>query len=252
MLTNGYPTHKEHHDEEIRNMSIKPESIKSDRKGMDSWVRQLGPDPSIRWYCDEGSHKADTKAVRGVLKKGPRAQPTLIYIAGHTETQITAGPSSGQFAYAPADYLNTNPSGQPQLIPASNSQLPYMLEYEGNEARWVQTGYPGISTGTSSEIVHFAATAPDERAAAFESGALFTKAFYNINPSEARSLKDIVKQLQENMSKILSSGGSSPGTIHSQHPKVYSSRIIDEPHFFAALQFFLSDSAADTNSESSG
>ncbi|CAE6496271.1 unnamed protein product [Rhizoctonia solani] len=254
MLINGYPTHKEHQDEDIRSMFIKPESIRSDLKGMDHWVRQIRPNPNIRWYWDEGGRKADSVAVRKVLSRGSRAQPTLIYLAGHTEK------INNQLAYAPADYINTDTSGKYQLIPyevmprwllndqhsaslvvsfcENFLQLPYVLEYEGKEARWVPTGYPEVPTGKSSEIVHFAATSPDELSIEFNSGAVFTKAFYDIRPSETWSLKDIAKKLQENVDTIL----SSDSVVRCQHPKVYCSRVMDEPHFFAALGFYSGDS----------
>ncbi|KAG8686384.1 hypothetical protein FRC11_009021, partial [Ceratobasidium sp. 423] len=193
-----------------------------------------------------------------------------MYLSGHTETQIIAELPSGQLAYAPADYLDTSPSGQSRLIPYETMrpwllndrhsaplifitevsfcenflQLPYVLEYDGSEARWAQTGYPEVSTGNSREIVHFAATAPGEQSIAFGVGAVFTKAFYSINPSKALSLKDIAQKLRGNVNTILS---SIPGTRHSQLPKVYSSRIMDEPHFFATLGFCSSYPAVETD-----
>ncbi|KAG8683705.1 hypothetical protein FRC11_013186, partial [Ceratobasidium sp. 423] len=138
----------------------------------------------------------------------------------------------------------TLPPTNPLLLP----ELPYVLEYDGNEARWAPTGYPEVSTGKSRRIVHFAATSPGELSIAFNKGAVFTQAFYNINPSETRSLKEVAKKLQENVNTIL----SSDTRRRSQHPKVYSSRIMDEPHFFATLGFCSPNSAVETDSDSSG
>ncbi|CAE6531164.1 unnamed protein product [Rhizoctonia solani] len=244
ILTNGYPAHKEHVDEAVCITPIKPESVVTDLKGMCHWSNQLDPKPDIRRYWDQGSHTANNKAVRRVLKD-IRAQPTLIYLAGHTEKK------DDQLAYTPADYLSANSPDQPQLIPYDtmrpwllNDQhlaplvfitevcfcenflkLPYVLQYEGNEARWVPTGHPEVSTGKSREI-----------------------AFYNTKLSETRSLKDIAKKLQENVNAILSSDSAG----RSQHPKVYSSRVMDEPHFFATLGFCPPNSVIETDSDSSG
>ncbi|CAE6531172.1 unnamed protein product [Rhizoctonia solani] len=238
-----------------------------DLKGMRHWVIQLDSEPDLCRYYDQGKRVADSKAVRGVLKD-IRAQPTLIYLGGHTEKK------DDQLAYTPADYLSTNSPDQRQLIFYDTMRqwllndrhlaplvfitevcfcenflkLPYVLEHEGNEARWVPTGHPEVSTGKLREVVHFAATSPDELSMAFNTGAVFTRAFYNIKLSETRSLKDIAKKLQENVNAILSSDSKG----RSQHPKVYSSRVMDEPHFFATLGFCSPNSVIETDSDSSG
>ncbi|KAJ1303916.1 hypothetical protein OPQ81_008327 [Rhizoctonia solani] len=258
VLTNRYPKHEGQDDEGIRGMVINPKSLEKDANGMKQWLGRLEPTPNVRWYYDKQGREAHSKAVLKTLET-PRHHPTFIYIAGHTEPQTTAVPP---LAYAPADYLEYQ-DGKPQLVSYETMrglllkndhsaplifitevcfcenflQLPYALECKGNEARWVPTGYPSISTINSSDIVHFAATSPGERALSFASGAVFTKAFYNINPSVAGSLKNIMEQLQGNVNTILSSEGSNRSARWSQHPKVYASRIIDDPHFFAALGF---------------
>ncbi|KAH7333939.1 hypothetical protein B0J17DRAFT_631478 [Rhizoctonia solani] len=95
--------------------------------------------------------------------------------------------------------------------------------------------------------VHFAATSPGERAMCFgDIGAIFTKAFYNINPNEPLALKNIAEKLQRNVDTIMSSHPQR----NSQRPKIYSSRIIDEPHFFVALGFCSSSSTVETDSDS--
>ncbi|KAG8758493.1 hypothetical protein FRC11_003579, partial [Ceratobasidium sp. 423] len=84
--------------------------------------------------------------------------------------------------------------------------------------------------------VHFAATSPGEPAMCFPStGAVFTKAFYHINPTKALSLKDIATQLRKNVNTILL---ADQGQGRSQQtPRVYCSRKINDPHFFATLGF---------------
>ncbi|CAE6529560.1 unnamed protein product [Rhizoctonia solani] len=194
-------------------------------------------------------------------------------VAGHTDTQ----PPDDNLAYAPADCLNTSSPDQLQLISydylkAMRSwllkdhhsaplvrlhnrypnvklivfievcqcdnilQLPYVLKYEGNKARWKRTEFYRSFKRTSSDIVHFAATSPGERAMYFPSiGAVFTKAFYNISPTEALSLKVIAERLRKNVHKIIPAHQSQGSS--QQTPKVYCSRKINDPHFFAALGF---------------
>ncbi|CAE6447410.1 unnamed protein product [Rhizoctonia solani] len=142
-------------------------------------------------------------------------------------------------------------------------RLPYMLEYDGSEVQWKETEYHGTFTGTSSEVVssfkfvyarnlgsqtwlevHIAATAPGESAASFTTGAVFTQALYSIDPIQTLSLKQIAKRLQENVNEILPAA-------YSQHPRIYCSNKIDEPHFFAALGFCAPSVGMGADSDSS-
>ncbi|CAE6477066.1 unnamed protein product [Rhizoctonia solani] len=130
-------------------------------------------------------------------------------------------------------------------------RLPYMLEFKGNEVRWKKTEYYDSFVRNSNDIVHFAASSPEELALSFPSiGAVFTKALYNIeiNSSKQLSLKDIARQLRGNVDKILKNPTSS-GEIRTQRPMIYCSREMDDPDFFKALGFY---TPADSNSSVGG
>ncbi|CAE6488137.1 unnamed protein product, partial [Rhizoctonia solani] len=157
-------------------------------------------------------------------------------------------------------------------------RLPFLLEFEGNEARWVKTEYHDSFIGNSSDIVHFAATSPGEYALSFPStGAVFTQvgdtqtasrnsllnfsriglhdlqALCNIkiDSSKQLSVKDIARQLRitrGNVGKILKKPTSS-GEIRTQRPMIYCSREMDDPDFFKALGFY---PPADSNSSVGG
>ncbi|KEP50666.1 hypothetical protein V565_075650 [Rhizoctonia solani 123E] len=278
LLTNGYSAHAKHADQNMRDMVLNPEAIKHDLRGLNHWITQLAPNtkPSFELYCDRKKYRpADETRIRTVMQT-PRKLPTFIYLAGHTETDISVtGPSNGQLAYAPDDCLEASDSDQLKLIAyetmrqwllnSSHSesllfltevcycenflQLPYVLELNGDETQWTKTSYYGSFKGNSSDIVHFAATSPGEQAMSFGTiGSVFTKAFCYVDPKEVRSLKAIAQQLQKNVNEILS--GSS--RQKSQNVKIYSSRMIDDPHFFATLGFFLSSSGVEDDYDSSG
>ncbi|CAE6531183.1 unnamed protein product [Rhizoctonia solani] len=191
-------------------------------------------------------------------------------VAGHTERRVTATGSQSScdnLVYVPADYLDSS-SGQPKVIsyetmrqallkdPRSKPllvsifiteacecdnflRLPYTLEYEecGGQARWEKTDYHGSFPENSSDTVHFAATSPRELSMSFSTtGAVFTKALanININPSEPLSLKDIAKQLSENVNTILKGSNKA----YTQRPRIYCSRKMDDSDFFRALGFY--------------
>ncbi|KAH7333937.1 hypothetical protein B0J17DRAFT_709008 [Rhizoctonia solani] len=291
ILTNEYPAPKEHNDNALS--IITPESTEHDLKGMRYWVHLLDPNPDLRRIREADNKKVRTtlKATRTqpTLVYGRISHYLLNTsanrenkVAGHTETQTTAESPSVQLAYAPADYLSTSLSGSLQLITYETMRqwllndrhsaalvfitevcfcenflrLPYVLELNGEKAQWKKTDYHGSFEGGSSDIVHFAATSPGERAIWFNGiGAVFTKAFYNIDPIKPLSLKCIAEQLQRNLNQILSERPQQA----PQHPKVYSSRMIlnaaetsrqDEPHFFATLGFCSPSSMVETDPDS--
>ncbi|CAE7200414.1 unnamed protein product, partial [Rhizoctonia solani] len=126
-------------------------------------------------------------------------------------------------------------------------QLPYVLEWDGTEARWKETDYFSTFKKTSNDIVHFAATSPGESAMSFGIGSVFTKAFCNIDPKKELSLEAILEQLQGNINEVL----SKEPQLEPQNPKIYSSRIINDPHFFAGQGFFLPTSPTGTDYDSS-
>ncbi|CAE6447404.1 unnamed protein product [Rhizoctonia solani] len=262
----------------MNDMVIDQQSIERDLIGLFDWIKQLDPKtmPPYKLYCDKETRTpANANRIRAAMKTH-RQLPTFIYLAGHTEVVTSATqPSNFQLTYAPADHLHASPPAQPQVIPYEMMRqwllddrhlesllfitevcycknflcLPYELEYDGSEARWKKTDYHGTFKGSSSDIVHFAATSPGERAMCFsDTGAIFTKAFCNISPSEPLALKGIAEKLQKNVDTIVSSNPQQ----NSQHPKIYSSRIIDDPHFFATLGFCSSNSPVATDSDSSG
>ncbi|CAE6438782.1 unnamed protein product [Rhizoctonia solani] len=242
-------------------MRICPESIDKDVNKLRHWIRQLEPSPDLYQYKDNYEPKgeirrADYEKIRRALKL-TRKSPTIIYIAGHTELK------DGAPVYIPADHLDPSTTGSPKVIPYEYMaqlllkqthsaallfvtevcycdnflRLPYMLEYEGDEVRWKKTGHPELSAQPSTTVVHFAATAPGERSESFKSrGAAFTTAFHNINPREELSLGDIGKRLQEGINRA--SGRDGIKKPIAQHPKIYCSRIMDEPHFYKALDFY--------------
>ncbi|CAE6359097.1 unnamed protein product [Rhizoctonia solani] len=242
-------------------MVLSSEGINKDLQALRYFADSVGHDPDtkpyVKVYCDKEKYNpADESRVRTVMQI-PRKLPTFIYLAGHTETQ-----KGGQLAYAPADCLNPSSPGELKLIPyetirqwllsGSHSEslvfvtevcycenflrLPYVLTLEGGEARWEKTEYHGsFEANPKGDVVHFAATSPGEQAMTFPStGSIFTKAFCYIDPKEKLSLKTISEQLQKNVNKLLSGSQQNP-----QNPKVYSSRIIEDPNFFAAMGFFL-------------
>ncbi|EUC64515.1 ICE-like protease (caspase) p20 domain protein [Rhizoctonia solani AG-3 Rhs1AP] len=280
ILTNGYPAYADHPNSESRNMAIDQGSIGRDIRGLSYLFKKLDPEADIKIYCDRKKYScADENQIRTVLQT-PRKLPTAIYLGGHTEnTGLTAQnqPTCDRLAYAPADYIEDSPSGQDKLIsyetirqlllkdPSSAPllfitetckcdnylRLPFLLEFEGNEARWVKTEYHDSFIGNSSDIVHFAATSPEEYALSFPStGAVFTQALCNIkiDSSKQLSVKDIARQLRGNVGKILKDPTSS-GEIRTQRPMIYCSREMDDPDFFKALGFYPS---ADSNSSVGG
>ncbi|CAE6359120.1 unnamed protein product [Rhizoctonia solani] len=261
VLTNGYPKN---------DLTLKLESIAEDSNGLRFRMLQFDPEPDFWQYND--THKGGSRPANyariwktlGVIRHGP----TFIYISGHSQET-----SRGELAYVPADHLTTDPKLFPYetmrqllLLKSPSSlpllfvteacycdnflRLPYVLVFKDNEVRWQKTGYPALGEGSSAVVVHCAATSPGEQAVSFENGAVFTKAFYNIDPRDELSLMDIAKRLQENVNKVLAADTTN---VRTQSPKVYCSQIMNDPHFFKAMGFYCpldSDSSAEGDSDS--
>ncbi|CEL57111.1 hypothetical protein RSOLAG1IB_08343 [Rhizoctonia solani AG-1 IB] len=250
-LTNGYPTHEGHENKDIRDMVIKPDSIDTDMRLLRSWIHSLNSDVDLWESCDKPGYKrADSARIVKILKI-TQGQPTFIYISGHSEH----GATDSELVYAPADYLSFT-SGQPTvvhyakmaqlLLRRSHSgplllvtevcfcenflKLPYFLNYKDGEVSWERTGCLDSFAEDSRAIVHFAATAPGERAMSFSNGAVFTKQFCKIRPDNKLSLKDIAKQLHEEIDRALDKCGIEKEK--KQHPRIYCSRKLDGPHFY--------------------
>ncbi|CAE6344843.1 unnamed protein product [Rhizoctonia solani] len=215
-------------------MAIDQGSIGRDIRGLSYLFKKLDPEADIKIYCDRKKYScADENQIRTVLQT-PRKLSTAIYLRLKTIRQL----------------LLKDPSSAPLLFITETCQcvnylrLPFLLEFEGDEARWVKTEYYDSFIENSSDIVHFAATSPEEFALSFPSiGAVFTQALCNIkiDPSKQLSVKDIARQLRGNVGKILKDPTSS-GEIRTQRP-------MDDPDFFKALGFYPS---TDSNSSVGG
>ncbi|KAH7333940.1 hypothetical protein B0J17DRAFT_721171 [Rhizoctonia solani] len=230
VFTNGYSTHSEHEDDNIRDMVLEPGPIDIDISRLSQWTGRFNPKPNFRSYCDR-----EALLAHRILDHKPlnESHPDLL-------------------AFAPADYLDVLPSGEPKLIPYATMResllkppdqdhyssslrsvfvttffLPYMLEYDGSDVQWKETEYQGTFSGTSSEIVHIAATTPGESAFRLLLG--------------LSSLKRCTVSTQP---KVIAEANRKTATGKCQHdlargplpaPKIYCSSKIDGPHFFAAL-----------------
>ncbi|KAJ1303914.1 hypothetical protein OPQ81_008325 [Rhizoctonia solani] len=184
-------------------------------------------------------------------------------VAGHTHRRLGTGiqPSGDELVYLPSDCLESHLPGEYKDIsyeemrqillrkPRTEAlvacycdnflQLPYVLEWDGNEMLWKRTEYCDIFPEDSGDVVHLAATGPNEPAVCYrDKGALFTYALYCIDPMEPLSLKTIGKRLRDNVAIISRAAGESTDKLCAQHPKVYASRKMNDPHFFQALGFY--------------
>ncbi|CAE6531157.1 unnamed protein product [Rhizoctonia solani] len=188
------------------------------------------------------------------LLEDPRDLPTFIYVSGHTDS------SNGEKFYLTSDCVVNGSYDSSRVIPYSEfrdklllehhqepvvlvtdvcdcdnlMKLPYVYSYENGKVTCTKTEYHNGADWDSLDVVHFAATSPNQQAAFFASGSVYNQALHSVSLEKGLSLEETVRHIQIQMDELL---GVDPKKYPSQTHRVYSSRKFDGNDFFGTLGF---------------
>ncbi|CAE7123023.1 unnamed protein product [Rhizoctonia solani] len=239
-------------------MSISPKSITHDARRISSWTGQFNR--AFTGYHEipddfgkrTPAREPTAKNMRRMLEK-PREIPTCTYVSGHTDSTgeerfyitsdsiIEGGYDFSRVIYyseireklllehheAPV-MLVTDMCGCDNLM-----KLPYVYSYENGKVTCTKTQYYTGAEWDSVDVVHFAATLPDEQSTFFSCGSVYNLALCNVPLEEKLSLEQTVEYIQVQMDERL----GKDSRYSPQNHRVYTSRKFDDDDFFGTLGF---------------
>ncbi|CUA67685.1 hypothetical protein RSOLAG22IIIB_13522 [Rhizoctonia solani] len=247
-------------------MSISPACVTPDALRITDWTRRFNRGALIGYHdipnpCGRKNATPEPSAenMRKIFEE-PRGLPTLIYMSGHTDSVggerfyitsdavVEGGYDSTRIIYYSeiSEKLLLEHHEEPVILVTDMCKcdnlmkLPYVYSYENGRVTCAETQYHTGVEWDSVDVVHFAATSPDQKAAFFSCGSVYNSALCKVLPERRLSLEETVKSIQIQMDVML---GKDPEYLPQNH-RVYSSRKFDGDDFFGTLGFSVRHNSA--------
>ncbi|KDN34117.1 hypothetical protein RSAG8_12796, partial [Rhizoctonia solani AG-8 WAC10335] len=238
-------------------MSISPQCVSPDAKRISTWTGQFNR--ALTGYHDipdacgrkNVAREPSAENMRRIFEE-PRELPTFIYMSGHTDS------SGGERFYITSDSVTNGGYDSSRVIHYSEfrekllseqhqeplilvtdmcecdnlMKLPYVYSYGNGQVACTKTQYHTGTEWDSADVVHFAATSPDQQAVFFSCGSVYNLALHNVPLEKRLSLEQTVECIQARMDTLLADA-----RYPQQNHRVYSSRKFDGDDFFGTLGF---------------